>query len=106
MSSSRRLHFAAFLVLFALPLFLRVASIEHGAERNYIPDTHIVRAALGMARDHDFLPPPMKYSAYPNLLPYLLMPIYALQMVAGRITGAWHTVGEFGATMLAHPQYA
>jgi hypothetical protein len=106
MISPRSRRFAAFLVLFALPLLLRVASIDHGGERNYIPDTHIVRAALGMARDHDFLPPPGKYSAYPNLLPYLLMPIYAAQMVAGRITGAWSSVAEFGQHMLAHPQHA
>ncbi len=106
MTSPRVRTFAAFLILFALPLFLRVASIEHGGERNYIPDTHIVRAALGMARDHDFLPPPMKYSAYPNLLPYMLMPIYAAQFVVGRITGSWHSVAEFGQHMLAHPQHA
>ena len=106
MNSSRSLKFAAFALLFALPLFLRVVVLDHGGERNYVPDTSMVRAALGMARDRDFLAPPMTYSPYPNLLPYLLMPLYGVQYVAGRALGSWGSVQEFADHMLAHPQHA
>jgi hypothetical protein len=104
--STRTARFAAFLVLFVLPLALRLAPLTHGDERNYVPDTHMVRAALGMARDHDLVPPVGKYSYYPNLLPYLLLPIYGVQFLLGVATHAWGSIKEFGDHMLAHPQHA
>ena len=43
--------------VFALALWLRWLPLEHGLPRNYLPDTHAVRAALGMAKDKDLAPP-------------------------------------------------
>jgi hypothetical protein len=106
MNSPQRLGIAALLVLFGLPLFLRLLPIEHGMPRNYIPDTNIARAALGMARDKDLVPPAGKYSHYPNLLPYALLPLYAAQYGIGRISGEWHNAQEFGDHMLEHPEDA
>ena len=40
-----------FLAVAALALFLRLWPIGHGLPRNYVPDTHVVRNALGMAKD-------------------------------------------------------
>jgi hypothetical protein len=97
---------AAILVLFVVPLALRLLPIEHGGERNYVPDTHIVRAALGMAKDHDLIPPVGKYSHYPNLLPYMLLPIYGVQFLLGVATHAWGSIQQFGEHVLAHPQTA
>jgi len=93
----------AVLVLLVLPLALRLVSIDHGAPENYLPDTHVVRSALGMARDRDLAPPVGKYSSYPNLLPYLLLPVYATQYVAGRVGGRWAGADEFGTAVLEHP---
>ena len=42
------------LVLLIAPLALRLAPIGHGSPRNYIPDTHVVRSALGMAQAQGF----------------------------------------------------
>lgn len=103
---SRGRAWAAFVLLFLLPLALRFLVLDHGGERNYVPDTTIVRAALGMARDRDFLAPPMQYSPYPNLLPYLLVPLYGVMYVCGKLAGAWGGVAEFGDHLLAHPQHA
>ena len=64
------------LLLLILPLALRLAPVEHGLPHSYVPDTHGVRAALGMVRDADPIPPVGKYSTYPNLLPYSLIPAY------------------------------
>ena len=60
---------AVLLLLFALPLALRGASLDHGLPRGYVPDAHIVRNALGMARDKNPVPRAGEYSTYPNLLP-------------------------------------
>lgn len=97
---------AALVVLFLLPLFLRAAPIEHGFPRNYIPDTHIVRNALGMAKDKDLVPPVNRYSQYPYLLPYLLLPEYAAQYALGRARGDWKGAGEYGNHLLEHPEDA
>lgn len=106
MNTNRGLRFAGILVLFVLPLALRLIPLTHGDERNYVPDTHMVRAALGMARDHDLVPPVGKYSVYPNLLPYLLLPVYGVQFLVGVATHAWGSIQEFGQHMLAYPQHA
>lgn len=97
---------AGLCVLFLLPLFLRLVPIRHGMPRNYVPDTHMVRAALAMARDRDLTPPAGMYSLYPNLLPYLLLPCYAGQYAIGRAAGSWNDVGEFGDHLLEHPEDA
>ena len=34
-------------------LLLRLAPVEHGMPRGYVPDNHMVRNALGMAQDKD-----------------------------------------------------
>lgn len=97
---------AALLVLVVLPFFLRAAPVEHGLPRNYVPDTHMVRSALGMAKDKDLVPPVNRYSTYPNLLPYLLLPCYAAQYAFGRATGEWKGSGEYGEHLLDHPEDA
>ncbi len=100
------LKLAALIVLFLLPLCLRLWPIGHGLPRNYIPDSSIPRAALSMARDHDFAPPSGRYTQYPNLLPYLLVPLYAAEYAVGKAGGAWKDSKEFGAHMLEQPEDA
>ncbi|MBK7877871.1 MAG: glycosyltransferase family 39 protein [Planctomycetes bacterium] len=97
---------AALFVLVVLPFFLRAAPVEHGLPRNYVPDTHMVRSALGMAKEKDLVPPVNRYSTYPNLLPYLLLPCYAAQYALGRATGEWKGSGEYGEHLLDHPEDA
>ncbi|HTF88279.1 MAG TPA: hypothetical protein VK843_07695 [Planctomycetota bacterium] len=92
--------------LFVLALALRCAPLEHGFSRNYVPDTHAVRAALGMAKDHDLAPEVGKYSSYPYLMPYLLLPIYGAQYALGKARGEWHDAGEFGAVITEQPERA
>ncbi len=96
----------ALLVLFLVPLFVRLWPIEHGFPRNYVPDSSVSRAALSMARDREFAPPSGRYTQYPNLLPYLLVPVYAAEYALGRSSGAWQDSKEFGAHMLEHPEDA
>jgi hypothetical protein len=93
---------AAFVLLFALPFALRFLPIEHGGLKNYIPDSHVVRSALGMAKDRDLVPPVGKYSHYPNLVPYMLLPAYAAQYALG----SWKDAREFGNHLLDHPESA
>ncbi|MBI5435451.1 MAG: hypothetical protein HZA52_21635 [Planctomycetes bacterium] len=95
--------FGAVLVLLLLPLVLRLAPIGHGAPRNYVPDTHVVKNALGMAKDKDLIPPVGKYSSYPYLIPYLLLPIYGGEYAVGRAVGAWHSAEEFKVRALDSP---
>jgi dolichyl-phosphate-mannose-protein mannosyltransferase len=95
---------AALAVLFLFPLALRLWPIEHGLPRSYVPDTHAVRAALGMARDRDLVPPVGKYSTYPNLMPYLLLPVYGAQYAVGRATGRWSSSEDFGERIAEHPE--
>jgi len=97
---------AALCVLLLVPLALRLVPIRHGMPRNYVPDTHMVRAALSMARDRDLTPPAGKYSIYPNFLPYLLLPCYAAEYAVGKATGAWGGTKEFGDHLLDHPEDA
>lgn len=86
----------AALLLLALALLLRLAPIDHGMPRTYVPDTHMVRNALGMLKDKDLAPPVNRYSSYPYLVPYLLIPVYGLEYVAGRVFGAWEGPEDFG----------
>ncbi|MBK8179406.1 MAG: glycosyltransferase family 39 protein [Planctomycetes bacterium] len=88
----------------ALALLLRFLPLEHGAPRNYLPDTHAVRAALGMAKDKDLAPPVGKYSTYPYLMPYLLLPVYGAQYALGKANGEWRGPEEYGNFVAAHPE--
>lgn len=106
MTSSRSLRFAALVLLFLLPLALRLFPIRHGGERGYVPDAHMVRQALGMARDRDLAPPVGKYSTYPNLVPYVAIPCLGVQYVAGTLRGEWKDPKEYGDYLLEHPQRA
>ncbi len=100
------LRLAALSVLVILPAALRLAPIRHGLPRDYVPDTHLVNQALGMARDKDPVPPVGRYSTYPNLLAYALLPVYAGQYALGRATGEWSGAGEYGHVLLEHPERA
>lgn len=71
--------------------------------RNYVPDTHIVRGALGMAKDKTLVPPASAYTSYPYLLPYALLPIYAAEYAGGRASGAWGGSGEFRMRVIEEP---
>lgn len=91
-------------VVVVAPLFLRLWPIAHGAPRpGYVPDTHIVRNALNMANDKDLVPEAGKYSSYPYLLSYSLMPMYAAEYVRGRVAGDWAGTGEFGKKLKENP---
>ena len=96
----------ALLVLVVLPLGLRLWPIEHGLPENHVPDTHIVRNALGMARDRDLVPEVGRYSSYPYLLPYLLLPVYAGEFALGRLRGEWSSAAEFGERLMIEPERA
>lgn len=103
---SRRCRLAVLLVLFLLPLGLRLWSIDHGSPRNYVEDTHIVKNALGMAKDQTIAPPVNKYSSYPNLLPYMLLPIYVGQMTIGIADGSFDGVDGYTNHVKEHPESA
>jgi len=94
---------AALALLVVLPLALRLYAIDHGDGGSYVPDSHVVRQALGMARDRDLVPPVGKYSTYPNLIPYLLLPLYLAQYVLGLLWGAWKDAAEFAAAVTKDP---
>ncbi len=91
------------LLIVALALVLRLAPVDHGSPRGYVPDGHMVRNALGMAQDKNPIPPISRYSTYPYLVPYLLLPIYGAQYAAGRVTGAWNASGEFAMRAKERP---
>lgn len=94
-------------ILVLAPLFLRLWPIEHGFPTTaYVPDTHIVRSALGMAKDKHPVPEVGQYSTYPNLLPYMLLPVYAGQYALGRVTGDFGGSGEYKAKLMEDPARA
>ena len=94
------------LVLFLAAAALRLVPIRHGLPDNHVPDTHVVRAALGMASDKDPVPPVGRWSTYPNLLPYTLIPFYAAQYASGRVAGEWSGAGEYANALKEHPERA
>lgn len=96
--------FAALVLLILLPFALRAMPIEHGFPRNYVPDAHIVRSALGMAQDKHPVPPAGKYSSYPYLVPYMLLPVYATQYASGKITGRWDSAADYADFVREHPE--
>jgi len=72
--------------------------------RNYVPDTHMVRSALGMAQDKNPVPPVGKYSTYPNLVPYALLPLYASHFALGLSSERWANTQSYGHHILEHPE--
>lgn len=93
-------------VVFLVALCVRQWPADHGMPRRYVPDDHVVRNALGMARDKDPLPAMGTYSTYPYLVPYLLLPVYAGQFALGRLRGDWEGPDEFGQRLLEDPGLA
>ncbi len=91
------------LCLFLLSAGLRLASIQHGGPDNYLPDTHVVRNALGMAKDKHPVPPSGQYSSYPYLLSYTLLPVYAGQYAWGRARGEWRNADDFKSAVMSDP---
>ena len=78
--------------------------MDTGSRDNYVPDTHVVRSALGMAQDKDPVPPVGRYSTYPYLIPYVLLPVYAGDFALGRATGRFGGPEEFKRHVLEHPE--
>ncbi len=91
-------------LLFVLPLCLRLWPIAHGAPDNFVPDTHVVRSALGMAQDKHPVPPVGRYSTYPYLIPYTLLPVYAADFALGKVSGRFESAEAFKAHVLEHPE--
>lgn len=100
---ARRRRVAMLVVLGVVPLALRLWAIDHGDGGSYVPDAHVVRQALGMARDRDLVPPVGKYSTYPNLIPYLLLPIYLAQYLLGLVSGAWSDASGYAEAAAKDP---
>jgi hypothetical protein len=75
----------------------------HGLPNVYIPDTHIVRNALGMAKTMDFFPAVGTYSTYPYLLAYLLIPVYGITFFIGRALGIYLSADDFGLSVIENP---
>ena len=91
------------LFILAVALAALAVGLWHGLPQVYVPDTHIIRNALGMAKTRDLWPPAGTYSTYPYLLAYLLLPVYGLTYLAGRATGAYGSAGEFGRRVVDDP---
>ncbi len=90
-------------LILALAELLRLAPIDHRAPRGYVQDGYMVRNALGMAQEKDPVPPIAKYSTYPYLVPYLLLPVYDARYALGRVSGAWSGAGEFAMRAKERP---
>ena len=102
-----RARLVALAVLLLLPLSLRLTPVGHGLPTTtYVPDTHVVRGALGMAKEKSLVPPSGRYTSYPYLIPYLLLPIYGTQYAIGRASGEWAGAGEYGMRLLEEPARA
>ena len=90
-----------------LALALRWSAVGHGLPHYaYVPDNHVVKAALGMARDMDLTAPSGTYTSYPYLMPYMLLPIYGAWYGTGRLQGDWSSTAEFGGHLLEDPSTA
>jgi len=92
------------LALCLLALGVRLFAVGHGMPRSYLPDTHVVRSALGMAAERSPVPEIGAYSTYPNLVPYLLLPVYGAYYAKGRLAGEWSGTEEFKAQVVEHPE--
>lgn len=91
---------AGLLGALALALGLRIVAIDHGLPWRYVPDTHVIRGALGMAQTRDFAPPPGRFTSYPYLLPYLLLPVFGAVYIGGKALGAWQGPEEFARSLV------
>ncbi|MFG0317586.1 MAG: glycosyltransferase family 39 protein [Planctomycetota bacterium JB042] len=87
----------------AAALLVRAVPIGHSLPEKYVPDTHVVNGALGMAKSKSLVPPAGEYTSYPYLLPYLLLPAYVALYAGGRATGAWSSAEEFGNAIVDDP---
>ncbi len=104
--SPRKTPLLGLLALLVFSAGLRLFPIQHGLPDNHVPDTHVVRAALGMAQDRDPIPPVGRWSTYPNLLPYVLIPCYVGQFALGQIRGEWDEPGAYAKAIKASPERA
>lgn len=92
------------ILLLVLPAFaLRGAAANHGFPRGYVPDTHMVRSALGMAQSRNPVPAVGTYSTYPYLVPYMLLPVYGAQFAWGKVDGRWGGAEEFATRAKLDP---
>lgn len=87
----------------ALALALRLIGLDHSLPFRYVPDTHVVRGALGMAQEKSLAPPGGKYTTYPYLLPIALLPFYAGQYALGKAAGWYADAQDFGRKMVDDP---
>lgn len=93
----------ALVLVLLLALGVRLAAIDHGLPHRYVPDTHMIRGALGMASSKDLAPPAGKYTSYPYLMPYLLLPEFAALYLGGRALGVYADAADFGARIVDDP---
>lgn len=87
----------------AAALLLRALPIMHSLPEKYVPDTHVVNGALGMAKSKDLAPSAGTYTSYPYLLPYLLLPAYVGLYGVGRVAGWWSSAEQFGDSIIDDP---
>ncbi|MCB9897159.1 MAG: hypothetical protein H6825_04055 [Planctomycetes bacterium] len=92
-------------------------SLAHGLPQRYVPDDHVVRCALGIARDVSaaegasaklaaLVPPAGRYTTYPYLLPYVDLGALAATYMGGRALGAWGGAGPFREAVFENPGLA
>lgn len=93
----------ALLFILVLASGLRVVGMDHSLPYRYVPDTHMIRGALGMAQEKNLAPPASKYTSYPYLMPYVLLPEFGVLYAGGRVLGAWDSADAFGAKMIDDP---
>ncbi len=91
MGTSRR----TLLTVFVLALALRALPAGHGLPGLYVPDSHGVRNALSMAQTRNLVPRANEFSSYPNLFPYLCLPLFVGDFALARVTGRAASVAEY-----------
>jgi len=75
----------------------------HGLPNIHIPDTHIVRNALGMAKTKTLWPAAGEFSTYPYLLSYILLPIYVATYGIGKLIGVYASAEDFSTQIVEDP---
>lgn len=93
----------AWVAVVVLAAGLRLIGLDHGLPHRYVPDTHMVRGALGMAKTKDLAPPAGTFTSYPYLMPYLLLPCYAALYAGGRVLGEYRDAADFGDKVTDDP---
>lgn len=86
---------AAVALFFLLALALRVPALRHGLPGLYVPDSHNVRAALGMAQSRDLVPRSNEFTSYPYLYSYACLPLFAADYAVGRATGRYASIEDY-----------